>query len=546
MKPITLRNYKSFMMTFFVYFGFYLWLMPKMIILRTDDFSYLKSVIGFINFKGLYTYEWLAPYTYTQSAFCAVIYHITHHFFLSTWGVLALFTALQFFLLYALFSDIQNTRLRSLFTVTLCSLPFFFCHCLDFTNVLLQQLLILTAVFCYLNERFLLFFIMTFLAFMNRQNAVVLLSLPAWDFLTQRPKNILRFSMLLVTGTVIGHIYRIAPTNYARLVTTGNPIKIIGSGLYIQNLLTGLFFMLAIASLFYVFFSMDVMAGFKKNIRNPWIPLILSVVFIGLVFVSQARLIIYCAPVFNTVLNLTAIRYALAGLYFILIWFMDYSILRLHHPLMILIFAFIAVNSLNGVLFDRYFLEAITILILYLLSQNPIRVTLTQPALLKRCVLILTGVLLFNMGYGYFLKCTMDSKRAYILLYEPLLRSGCVHPQELSDAPFGYQAWKLYDFEVQTPARRYLMYLEWIYPNRVIVPDLDSWKSIFGLKGSYYSSGADGAFLAGGYFPIGLKTSYFKAIRLSQSPIEVRPEITNKIFPLTNQEWQAYIKNFQL
>ena len=100
-KPSRREEWQAFSCGWVIFNLIYFFFCFKPGVLRSDDFGYLRSILGTIEMGRPYTYEWLAPFGIVFSSACALLYRISDNFYLSVYGFQA-FCALAFFpLLYA-------------------------------------------------------------------------------------------------------------------------------------------------------------------------------------------------------------------------------------------------------------------------------------------------------------------------------------------------------------------------------------------------------------------------------------------------------------
>ena len=91
-----------FILTLVIYIGLYILLLPKFIIMRSDDWGYYESVILSIQNNKIITSDWLEPINAFFTLICWASYKVTNNFYISTLGILFIFSVVNFLLFYNL------------------------------------------------------------------------------------------------------------------------------------------------------------------------------------------------------------------------------------------------------------------------------------------------------------------------------------------------------------------------------------------------------------------------------------------------------------
>ena len=161
-------------------------------VIHSDDFGYLRSIVGTLRLGRPYVYDWLEPYGAVYSSACALLYKATGHFLASVWGFQALCVLALYPLLYRLAAARVKPGHAALLALALGTSPIFFAKEADLHACVCTLDLFLASLLLYETGRLRWFFLTAFLAVANRQNHVCLLLLPAWSALV----HCLRFRKL--------------------------------------------------------------------------------------------------------------------------------------------------------------------------------------------------------------------------------------------------------------------------------------------------------------------------------------------------------------
>lgn len=142
----------------------YLNLLPNFVILRSDDFGYVDSIIKTISNAVFSISDWIEPFNFFSTLTSASFYKITGNFYLSTYGLLFIFSVINFTLLLFIaqkaFNPLKGTVLTLFITTSLIYLD----NSLDLTGVLPTWVLFTLSLLSWKYKYYLLFIIFSFFA----------------------------------------------------------------------------------------------------------------------------------------------------------------------------------------------------------------------------------------------------------------------------------------------------------------------------------------------------------------------------------------------
>lgn len=440
-------------------------------VLRSDDFGYLRSILGTLERGHPYTYEWLAPYGATFSSICALLYRATGNFYASTYGVQAFCSLLVFTLLQRLLARRVAPWHAALLAAAFACGPICFAKAGDFHGGISTLALTLAAMLAFGSGNAWGFFLAVFLAFANRQSHIALLLMPAWVAASDLwirsgrvpvpaghdnaarafsgPKSA-AFAIAFIAAAFALHSRMNLTYAMANAVFTDS-----GHGRLASMTLAGLagllvtIFLLALSGAVFL----PPLDTLRANLRRPAIPLAASAVLLALRLVWPPGLILTDTPMFGWFgwgdVNATLPWILLAG-----IWFADFRLLR-PSPCLAAIVGFIGIASLRGVWWDYYFLEIAVLCMVIAVggagSSHPVK-----PIRLERSVLVaLLLLLVAETGYAYLLRIQMDKQKIAVQSLEKLERRGSARVDRMTGSTFGYAGWKLFDYFLAHDGKTY-------------------------------------------------------------------------------------------
>lgn len=531
-------------------------------LVSSDDFGYLRSVLGTLASHRPYAYDWLEPYAASFSSACALLYALTGSFLATTWGFQA-FCAMAF---YPLLARLFAARLRpghaALLALSIAACPLFFAKASDFHAAFCTLDLVLIALLAFEARRWGLFFMAAFLAFANRQNQLCLLVLP-WALALRNAGRGRGVTRAIPWGTALWSLaagalaismnrtfasahaaYRSEPL----AALAGHAVLALAAGGYLALGCLSIASCLAgRASAGPVLNGRSLIgltfAGRPALRRWLW-PAVAAAGLLALIPFWGPSLLLTDTPLFGMA-GWPQINHTLPWILLALLPALDFRLLR-PSPYLALIAAYVFLASLRGVWWDYYFLEIAVLALLLALDGAP------APALPRYAVAVLTLALVADCGYAYLYKVQSDKQRVVIKELERLEREGRARPQELTGAPFGLLGWKLFDYYASHDGRKdgvLLGFLGYVRRDRISVETGLPWRH--GYKDDL-PAGADS--LAGGLCRIGFATVPYRIIDYHGTASEesvlgpasrLDPDFHSPRYPLNDEEWKQYIRTLK-
>jgi hypothetical protein len=525
-------------------------------IVRSDDFGYLRSVVGTLRRGFPYTYDWLAPYGAAFSSACALLYRITGSFTLSTWG----FQALCALSVFALLQGLLKRRLppwpAAALTAAFACSPVFFAKAADFHGGPFTLALFLAALLAFEAKRPWAFFLAAFLAFSNRQSHIALLLIPAWAFLEARRKRtgtgafagprMVLWTLAFGAAAVALHLSMNRTYAMANAVFAGPERPRILSvtlaalaGAYVSLLLLAL-----CGSAF-----RPPWAAFRANLRRPAVPIVLSVVLLALRFAWPPDLVLTDTPAFGH-LSWPLVNAVLPWLCLAGVWTVEYGLVR-PGPYTAVIAGFIAIAALRGLWWDYYFLE-IAALCLLIAADAPGLPGPRDMPVTRLAVPVWGGLavlLAAETAYAYLLKVQTDKQALAVRVCERLDREGRARVDEMTGATFGWLGWKLFDHFLAHEGRdfgRLEDFLGYVRRDRVRIDTQLPWRRAFKEPLPPNAEILQTGTCRVGFARVAYRVADWRGPD-SSVPIMGRPMALDPAafrsppFPLNDAEWRAFI-----
>lgn len=425
--------------------------LPAWIFLKSDDFGYIRTVLGSMARGGPYLYDWLAPYSAVMTAVVASGWALTGNLPLAALGFMAASSLAAFVLLFRLLSARLSPGWSSALALAFALTPTFFSKAGDIHGSIPTFALFLAALILHEERRPALFFIVAFLAFANRQSHLVLLALPML-----RAAHVVALGRAFPAALGLGFALYAAGAAALRIGMNHTYAQV--NAVFSSASLAGQIRASAVALAAGVFIAMGLIALFgapwrslrpvlAHNCRHPSLPGIASAMLVLLSFFWPADLIRPDFPLFGAV-GIGSINGLLPWVILPALWILDYRLLR-PSPYLALTAAFILVGSLRGVWVDYYFLEIAALCLLISVE----RIERPRPGLIAKA--FLAALIAAGLGYAYLLKVNSDRNGLIVRVLESLERQGTVKVEEMSNAPFGYLGWKLFDYFLANDGRFY-------------------------------------------------------------------------------------------
>lgn len=523
-------------------------------LVRMDDFGYLQSVAETIIRGRPFTHDSVAPYSAAMTALGAGVYALTGSFPWATWGLQAVFTLAAFPLLFFLLRPRLGRSDAALMTLALVTQPMYWYRCSEYTSNVFALVFVLAALWANRKGSWGWFFLSAFLAFANRQNNLALMALPAWRLAAQafpawRPDRKLTSGFLIgfaatVLACVLLHL-SMNPTlsRSGSIYGPFDPWKFLAIA---KSVVIGACLGTAFLSMLALLLGDDPLAAFKRNLARPARPLALSLAFLSLPALSLLTQVPFQGfvevhtPLLDSLDRGGLIQWALGILVPVLAWTLDWSRIRPGAPLALLA-AYVLITAAIGFWYDFY-LPDTGLAALFLLTSDPRGLPLRpRPARFGRIAMI--GLIAAHAAWGYGYRIRADKDLLKVRAYERLEREKGLPPDRMTDAPWGYLGWKLYDTfaarEVPDAHRYFICYL---LADQVIVETGLPWRP--GFRRGALPAGS--RVLENGVSPIGFLQLPYRVADLSPpdpyppdwSPRAARPIHSGCFTPLEAQGYR--------
>ncbi len=449
--PMTTERYKAWLaLTIYAVAYFALLYHPGLI--RLDDFGYLRSVAETFAAGRPHTDGWLEPYSAFTSSLCALAYLATGDFPLATWGLQSLFVIGNAILLRRWLRTRMGAGAATLLALALVSVPPYAHKCSEFAGNVWTLFCVLLALAAWRARKWGWFYAVTFLALANRQNAVALLALPAWESLapflpdnlpgnlrgTQPGKNPQR--AILIGGAIF--LVAAAGLHLSMNHTAAQVLGIYGGfpaggwGAFLRTQGFGLFAALALLSALGWLTGDSPLANLRGNRARPALPLIATAAFVLLAVLSPLPLFSFLTPLLGSLDRGFQMQFLTLAVIPILLWTLDWRQLQPDAPLAVFA-AFTFLSGLKGYWYDFYLIDVAVGALCFRLTRPVAR----EPGRLGRG--LAWALLAFGCIWAVGYKVLCDKQRLSIFVYEKLERAGRIAPPDMTDGTFGYLGWKL-------------------------------------------------------------------------------------------------------
>jgi hypothetical protein len=534
-------------------------LMPDMIIARSDDFGYLESTIRTFQTHWPETGNWLTAANTLFATLTALAYWATGNFYLSTYGVLAALALGAFGLLNLVLKQWAPLAppARHLIAFTVVTSPVYLNKSVDFVSALPAWFFFLLALVCYARKAYFGFFLSAIAGSMIRQNAVALLVLPAADLFWAYHEDRRRAAELLwrlvpgIAGVAaITLLSRMGgEANYAQEKITSRVLEAFSAKPFIKNLTIGL--VVALSS--FVFFRALLDAAPRRSSLRERLAADRTA-FVALGVLGGIWLVLFARRAINFEIFSHVPRLELAGsggmlallaLAAIAVGLRRGISVPWRRPLFPTQLAFIALPALLGIWWDYYFFEIVLLSLLLACESLYKNQSRSDPAKLTRgSVAVFGAILMCNAAFGFNLKFQLERDAATITVLEAMVRNHEIAPEELKDVPFGYKAWKLFEPWVAKNRAREFPPGDALTPAHQFIMDLDGANVDVHWSSSHREVEPDGCSVlrSGEAVLVGL-TYYYTVNRCGPLSPQIGILNTNeRVFPLNNHEWDAYIR----
>jgi len=514
-------------------------------LIRFDDFGYVQSVSGSISAQGLLIHDWLGPYHLPPTLLGLGLYRLTGHFLWATWGLLAVFSVLNLLLLYVWLRERLPAWSSALTALVLATFPVYAHKTSEYSGNVFALFFMLSALLAYRKAWWIPFYLLAFLGYATRQNLLALLVIPFTLILFpgSRPVNRLfhGFAGLLFALGALAIRY-FSPPNFMQKhevyqgLSPANAWPILSAfilGLWV----CGLFF--ALGQALFIPSEVPLKARFAAIPRRPWRVLALagSTLFLCL---HPHPYVSFLTPLIGSLDRGGWLQDLFAAAMLLSVGMFRWPP-RLPWEALGLVIALVGISCLRGFWYDFYFLEiAVAVLFLLLECRPSWRLSAWSKT-------FLLAALAGNLAWAYAYKVHCDKQRLINESYESLERQGRVQVFEMTDAPFGFLGWKLFDhFKHHDYHGRASDFQCYVQRDQVIVESEAPWRRGFKRSAPDSASVLLSGIRAIGYFPL-----HYRVVRLGYSnsvslcgkkslplaSMEYRP----KPMPLNAAEWRVYL-----
>jgi hypothetical protein len=425
------------------------------------------------------TYDWLAPFNAVMTGLCALLWRMTGNFTVSAALYSGATALLAFILLFRLLAARTTPSWAALLTLAFTLSPTFFNKAGDFHGCVLTFFLFLLALSAHESRRPGIFFAAAFLAFANRQSSIVLILLPLLQAVedARRGRAIrARLPAYLALFTVMAWGLRV----YMNRTQAQSPEAVFPPGEWADKVILSGNAFLAGCGFLVMFLAVFGLAGrpplesLRENLAKPRLPGVVSVILVSSSFIWPYDLFRTDFPLFGAI-GWGTMNRILPFLMALSVWFLDRRLIR-PSPYLALALAYAALTSLRGIWWDYYLLEIAMLTLLIASARTGHRVP-AAAGWAAACALIAIGLL-----YGYLLKVHVDRQVLAATAFERLEREGRVTVDAMSNAPFGFLGWKLFDQYLADRNRNLAVlhdFLRYVRQGRVMVETGVPWREGF-------------------------------------------------------------------
>ena len=450
--------------TAFILVSYYL--IPNFIIFRSDDFGYYESLVKSLQQGKILRSEWLEPLNIGLTSTSFILFKVTGNFYLSTIGLVAILSVFNFTLIIKLLKPLFSLETAVILSFLFCTFPVYINKSTEFSGTIFSFCIFLISLILYQKNRTVLFYLIVLIGFSNRQNAVILLGLPFYDFLSsllQHKKirwDLAAYTIIFFVGAFL--LSNTQNVTYAQYHITNNLFRNFDIVVSLNTFLRVFTIILISTFIIQFFFDSNGLRYISKNIRKFYFPLIATILVIASFLLSNGNLFTFNGPglgsisakfQFNKLFYLLAIVASLALNYKVFLGAIKSS------PYFTVILFQALLLSIKGTLWDYYFLEIQVLLLLVFFNGKEAEISVRK--------ILLGSVLVLNLLYIYLFKVYSDAVEMKTFVYEKLLRENRIEVNQLRNSPWAFSGWKLYNYFIEnegknefTALSRFLCYLD--------------------------------------------------------------------------------------
>jgi hypothetical protein len=534
--------------------------LPDMVVVFNDDFGYCRSVVATLQHGRPWTDDWLEPWAASLSLVSGFIFMITGSFYLATYGLQILTTALSFWAMATLFVRRSMPVLLAMTAaVVILFSPTLMVKALEYTALVLYLPCLLLALYLAEKRQWIGFFLVWIFAVASRQSALAWLALPAFaafeSFRSGSGKDrraALVPALVCIIGVgVYALIGRLMNETHAQHVMTTAMWYSLSAVPALKHFALGVaIFLTSAGGGAFAVRAFGPQFDQRKSVGSVWTRVwcfAAASVVLGLLILDPRTFFAFDHQFYSGGMGLIylGIICTVGAAGWILGGFRlqpSYVAFAVGSALMV---------SLRGVVYDYYLIDVALIGIFSVVptglctgesSRQARRSFLFLPALGGIACITLAC---FEVNFAGKEQRILDRYAAVIRLCEPELRHGRITPSELSVAPFGYYGWHVYSyFMAQDGANGcyigdFEKYLAWDSLSVSFTP--------FHGRGLTANAKVQQDVLASGIFPVGWRGPFLFILRRTGQPKApswtIDPQLYRiEPFPLNDAEWRQLIE----
>jgi len=219
-----------------------LWLWPRTVMLRNDEFAYLESVVNTVHRGWPASSEWLEPYNLVLPLLSVSTWLVSGNFYASTYGLMALFAVTCFVLAWCWFREwLPRGWTGDLALLGIVLSPVWLNKMVEFSGVSLGMVCFLSALLAWSKRRLVWFFLFVLVGIANRQSIICLFALPVVDLFRAwwSGKAFDQFKLWACVASLVltGALLAGQPANFARQLVWQQHLHRTWSQIGLQQLL---------------------------------------------------------------------------------------------------------------------------------------------------------------------------------------------------------------------------------------------------------------------------------------------------------------------
>lgn len=429
-----------------------LFLLPRTVIVRSDDFAYLEVTVRTIRTHWPAISDWFEANNVLFSWSTAAAYWLTGNFYLASYGVLAAFAAGAFVLLNLLIIETGavSAAFRRPLAFVVVFMPVYLNKSLDFVGVIPAVFFFLLALLFYVRQQWTAFFLAVAGAFLTRETGLMLLILAGGEVLRQiaaNPRDGVRFGAKLLPGFLAVAALAFAvkhampPGWVAQRLTVRALDHFNAAGFFARS--AG-----ALSVAFCALILFRAIAGSPHDrTASRYGAALLIVAGAVCVLIGRSTAISLEFPLPLKVHVINGYGIGLMDLVFVILALRGAGTIP-RSPLALTQLAAVTIISARGGWWDYYLLEILMMSLLQALMER--RDAGSKLLRLSGIALAAFALLIAAEGcYALYYKLLTERARLEVAVLEPHFRRHDISPQSVTNPPWGYSAWYLFEPYIQ-------------------------------------------------------------------------------------------------